>query len=350
MASCTKVVAATTSLAVLYQNGDVELDAPVYKYLPGFEANGKEKVTVRNLLLHNSGFSEGPSTSYCSKAFDCPETRKAQPQLSFDCRSKCYRALLADPLVRSPGTEYEYSDAGFMTIMYVVGRVARERGYVTEADLLSGCPGDTEGWEQCYYEAFARKYVFQAAGMKTAGYLPERSVWGKCAPTENQTAIYRHRQIQGEVHDENTYAMGGISGHAGVFSDVEDMIEFTKGWLFAPEDASKSGFLNRSTVETFVTQYNHSQSSRALGWNTNTDDAPDMGWNHLCGTLSKTTFMHIGFTGTMVCADPERQMGLVLLTNRVYPDRSTSSQTSAYRRKFSQKVQEIFDSIYPSAH
>ena len=344
MASCTKVIGPTSSLALLYQRGDVGLDDPVHKYLPGFEANGKESVTVRHLLLHNSGLPEGPSVSYCSKKFDCPETRKPQPQLSFDCRARCYRALLGDPLVRSPGAEYEYSDAGFMAVMYVVGRVAREKGYVQESDLRSDCPPDTDGWEQCFYEAFVRKYVFRATGMQNAAYLPGRELWKRCAPTANETAIYRHRQIQGEVHDENAFAMGGISGHAGVFADVDDVVAFTRRWLFA--GAQADGFLNETTVKTFVTQYNHSQSSRALGWNTNADDAPDKGWNHLCGTLSETTFTHVGFTGTMICADPERKMGLALLTNRVYPDSSTGSQTSAYRRKFSQKAQEIFDSIY----
>ena len=343
MASCTKVVAGTSSLALLYQSGDIRLDDPVYKYLPGFEANGKESVTVRHLLLHNSGLPADPRVGYPSKAFDCPETRKDQPQHSFSCRSKCYHQLLEQTLDTPAGTNYVYSDMSLMAIMNVVGRVAREKGYVRESDLRSDCPPDTDGWEQCFYEAFARKFVFQPLGMKLSCYLPDKELWKTCAPTVNETTFYRHRQVQGEVHDENTFAMGGISGHAGLFSNVNDLIGFTRRWLFPGSEAD--GFLNKTTVETFVTQYNHSQSSRALGWNTNADDAPDQGWGHACGTLSETTFMHIGFTGTMICADPERKMGLVLLDNRVYPDTSTASQTSEYRRKFAQKAQEIFDSL-----
>ena len=128
------------------------------------------------------------------------------------------------------------------------------------------------------------------------------------------------------------------AGHAGLFSDVHDLVAYTQAWL-----APRAGFLNATTLAAFTAQYDHAQSSRALGWNTNADDAEDHGWNYSCGTLSSRTFMHTGYTGTMICADPTRTLGVVLLTNRVYPDDATTRFIHDFRNKFTSTVQKIFD-------
>lgn len=152
--------------------------------------------------------------------------------------------------------------------------------------------------EQCYYEAYVRKFVIGQAGLKHSTFLPHVSVWPDCAPTENDTT-YLQRVIQGQVSDGNAYAMGGIAGHAGLFSTAPDALTIMQKWLFAgPSDA----FLNATTSQLWIREYNNSQSSRALGWNTNDPTVDDEGWNQSCGVMfSPRTFMHTGYTGTQVC-------------------------------------------------
>jgi len=349
MASCSKLVATTTAVATLYEKGLLDINAPTSKYLPAFAVNGKKDVTVRNLLLHNSGLKPDPDPGYSSKDFGCPETGKTHPEEVFTCRQKCFESLMNENLMHAPGESYEYSDENFMTLMNIVGKIARENNLVNQGDLRKDCMSvsssseDDDGTLQCYFEAYARK-LHQKAGMKNTGYLPDPSIWSRCAPTENETTgSYRRRQVQGEVHDENTFAMGGISGHAGVFSTIDDMVIFMRNWLFAPEVTTGSALINSTTSKLFITQANHSQSSRALGWNTNADDAEDHGFNHGCGTLSTSTFMHTGYTGPTICGDPVRRLATVLLCNRVYPDRSSSPLWIQFRREFNTLVQKIYD-------
>jgi len=348
MASCSKLLATTTSVATLYELGLLDLDAPVTRYLPSFASNGKDDILIRNLLLHNSGLKVDPDPGYSTAEFGCPETSKPLPQEAFTCRQKCFESLMDETPMHAPGESYEYSDENFMTLMNVVGKIARENNLVSASDLRKDCMAagvsdDDDGSLQCYFEAYTRK-VHAKIGLKNTGYLPDKSIWSRCAPTENETGSgYRHRQLQGEVHDENTFAMGGISGHAGLFSTIDDVISLMRAWLFAPEATTANTLFNSTTTTLFVTQANHSQSSRALGWNTNADDAEDHGFSHGCGTLSTTTFMHTGYTGPTICGDPVRRVATVMLCNRVYPDRSTGSLWVQLRRDFNTLVQKIWD-------
>jgi CubicO group peptidase (beta-lactamase class C family) len=197
MASCTKVVAGTTAAALLYQKGLLDLYAPVYKYIPGFDANGKHDVTVLHLLLHNSGLPADPSPGYETELFGCPETAKYHPEEAFTCRDKCYAQLLGQRLSREVGAKYVYSDMSLMAIMNVIGRIVRDAKLVTVADIRQDCPLSGDGWPQCYYEAYVRKHIFDTLGLsKATGYLPPRETWKNIAPTENETH-YRHRVIQG---------------------------------------------------------------------------------------------------------------------------------------------------------
>lgn len=126
--------------------------------------------------------------------------------------------------------------------------------------------------------------------MVHTGFLPALDKWPSCAPTENDTD-YRHEVMQGQVHDENSYALGGIAGHAGVFSTAPDLFILMNRLMFAQEN---DDYLNKTTVKLFTTEYNHTQSSRALGWNTNDPTVYDEGWNLTCGSMSAETFMHLG--------------------------------------------------------
>jgi CubicO group peptidase (beta-lactamase class C family) len=339
MASVSKVMGPTAAAAVLYQRGLLDLDSRVASWLPGYEAEGKGSTTVRHLLLHNAGLPCDPTPGYWQKVFGCPESAKASPELAFTCRDKCYRQLLEQKLIDPIGTKYRYCDECLMIAAFVVGAVVQRHGLVAQSELWPGCPLDTDGWQQCYYEAFVRRYVFAELGLTSTMYVPPFQAWWNIAPTENDT-WYRGRVVQGQIHDENTYAMGGIAGHAGVFSTAGDLVQFARRWLFAsPTD---SVFINSTTAKAFVTIQNKTQSSRAIGWNTNDPEARGWGDGGMCGTLSPRTFLHTGFTGTMLCADPDRGIAAVLLANRIYTTRD-NNKIDKFRQDWSTMVQKIFD-------
>jgi len=134
--------------------------------------------------------------------------------------------------------------------------------------------------------------------------------------------------------------MGGIAGHAGLFASLRDAISLTTSML----NASSRSFLNDTTIKLFTTEYNQTQSSRALGWNTNDPTAFDSGWNCSCGTLSPRTWMHLGYTGTMICGDPDRDVAMIFLTNRVYPTDANGKIRYA-RIAVGAAVQEALDAI-----
>jgi len=240
-------------------------------------------------------------------------------------------------------TVYVYSDLSFITLMYVAGKLARQFGYIQPSDLIPGCAVDIShpSTDQCYFEAYLRKYVFEPLHMRSTSFLPPKSVWPDAAPCENDTS-YLHRVIQGQVSDGNAYALGGIAGHAGLFSNVHDLYTLMHRVMFAKEDDRV--FINRTTAQFFIKEYNHSQSSRAIGWNTNDPTVFDYGWGLLCGTMSPTTFMHVGYTGTQMCGDPERKLITILLTNRVYPT-DANLKIADVRRHFNSAVVKVFDGL-----
>ena len=185
---------------------------------------------------------------------------------------------------------------------------------------------------------------------------------GSLPPTRNDT-WYRHEVHQGRVDDGNAYALGGISGHAGLFSNVDDMrilmhvrehflsccwlfrsnfllTFFIQAWLFE----EKPSLLNATTIKLWTTEYNHSVSCRALGWSTNDQTVVDRGWDGLCGSLSSRTFLHVGYTGTQICADPERGLYTILLTNRVYPS-GDNVKIEDFRRSWNDLIVKIYDNL-----
>lgn len=339
LASISKVFGSTTAAALLYQNGHLDLDAKVSDILPEYAQNGKGSTTIRNLFLHNAGLPCDPIPGYYQAKFGCPEAQKSDPKVSFSCRAKCFQQMMEQELINPIGSKYVYCDMCLMIAAHVIGKLAFKYGYVTSDDVIAGCPLDEDGWEQCYYDAFVRRYIFDALKLKNTMFNPPEEIWYRVAPTENDT-WYRHRIVQGQIHDENTYAMGGIAGHAGIFSTAGDLLTFTRKWLFAEKD--EVNFVNSTTSKYFTRIYNKSQSSRAIGWNTNDPEARGYGDGGMCGSLSPTTYLHTGFTGTMVCADPERELVVILLTNRIYKTRLNDLQ-DVIRPVWSTAVQEIFD-------
>jgi len=282
VASLTKPIVATTAVMMLAQRRDIDLDEPVSLYLPAFAAAASKdpnpawraRVTVRMLMLHDSGLPA--HVDFYKKA------KGKQAVLA---------AVMAEPLVREPGTQVEYSDLGFILLGEIVERL-------TGATL----------------DQFARNEIFAPLGMSSSLFNPPRSLRAQIAPTE-QDDTYRKRLIQGEVHDENAWAMGGVAGHAGLFSTAGDVATFAQMMLNGGVYAQRR-LLTRSIIEAFTAHKGIGDSARALGWDVPVDPSSS---GHY---FSAKSFGHTGFTGTSLWIDPQRGLFVVLLTNRVNPTRA----------------------------
>ncbi|HET9065315.1 MAG TPA: serine hydrolase domain-containing protein [Gemmatimonadales bacterium] len=279
MASLTKVIALTTLAMMAVDEGKLDLDATVVSYLPDF-ARGlgpKSSVTVRDLLLHDSGL---------------PAHRRLWEE-TFVRQGAILRTVTSD-LVEPPGTEMVYSDLGAITLMTIIEKLYGER------------------IDQLFEERIARPLH-----MTRSRYLPPRSWRKDIAPTENDP--WRGHILRGEVHDENASRLGGVSGHAGLFSTADDLLHFTE-WALA-------GALGRQIAgdpvpppefATWTIRQDHpAGSSRGLGW-----DTPS-GRSSAGTIMSARSFGHTGFTGTSIWIDPTRETIIILLTNRVNPTRNT---------------------------
>jgi CubicO group peptidase (beta-lactamase class C family) len=193
-----------------------------------------------------------------------------------------------------------------ITEMFVIGSVVKKHKLVPAAQFPPVCFGMTDSLV-CNFYAYVDVNVNQRYGLKDTSYIPDDA--SRTVP-QWFDPWYHHGLIQGYVSDQNAYALGGISGHAGVFSTATDMLRFIEVWI----NAEDPEYLDRATVALFTKIHNATQSSRALGWDTN---ANKMKW---CGALSDRTFFHIGFTGTEFCADPVNGVVTVLLANGRYPN------------------------------
>jgi beta-N-acetylhexosaminidase len=295
IASLTKVVVTTTLVAKLAE-GDfpvsLDLDAKIERYLPEWRtgqqnekglmnllgqspeaAEWRSRVTVRHLLTHTSGLP--PFKEYW-------RTSKSKE----DTLAK----IFAEPLDYEPGTKEVYSDLGIILMAEIVER-------------LTGRTLDDLG----------KTYVFSPLGMKDTMFHPPKTLWAWIAPTEFDGNL-RKRLVQGEVHDENAFAMGGVSGHAGVFSTAPDLAAFCQMLLNGGVYAHHR-ILKRATIAQFTAPQKLSNGARTLGWAVPTDGSSS---GHL---FSMHSFGHTGFTGTSIWIDPDRQLFVVLLTNRVHPTR-----------------------------
>jgi len=282
LASLTKVIATTTAAMVLVDRGDVELDVPVGRYLDEWSEGWKAEVTLRHLMLHRAGL---------------PPFRPFWREL--EGRAQYRAAIAALPREYDVGSRTVYSDIGLITLAFVIEEVT----------------GGT-------LDAFVEETVFEPLGMTSTGFNLPRSVWPSIAPTELDT-VFRYRHLRGEVHDENAFALGGVAGHAGLFSNARDLARFG-AWIGAAARAGRgldagapeasSGMPSTATVAAFTRRAN-GMSSRATGW-----DTPS-GRSSSGRFFSPGSFGHTGFTGTSLWVDPERDVFVVLLTNRVNPTR-----------------------------
>ena len=268
LASLTKVVGMTTAVMQLVDQGRVELDAPGQRYLPEWRGRYKDAVTVRQLLTHSAGL---------------PAWRPLYRE-ALDAEGA--RALaLATELDAVPGARMVYSDLGAIILGVVVER-------------LSGEPLDL----------VLRRTLFAPLGMRDTGYRPSPTLSVRSAPTEYDP--WRQRHLRGEVHDENAAILGGVAGHAGLFSTAHDLTRFAR-MLLGGGVLDGAQVLTPTTLARFTRVQDPALSHRALGWETAN------GVNSGGHRMSASAYGHTGFTGTSLWIDPERDAFVLLLTNRV---------------------------------
>jgi beta-N-acetylhexosaminidase len=273
LASLTKVVATTTMAMILVDEGRLDLDEKVQDFLPLFQGPGKDLVTVRHLLTHSSGV-DWWAPLY--KELKGPEAYLQRIQ--------------AMDLVYEPGTDYKYSDLGMILLGEILARVA-------------GQPLDE----------FVRERVFGPLAMTDTLYRPGEDLLPRIAPTEFDA--WRGRMVRGEVHDENAFALGGVAPHAGLFSTAGDLSRFAQ-MLLNGGVLEHHRIVSRDTVDLFTRKAGAGESTRALGWDTKSPEHSTAG-----SYFSPRSFGHTGFTGTSIWIDPDRELFLILLTNRVHPTR-----------------------------
>jgi CubicO group peptidase (beta-lactamase class C family) len=275
LASLTKVVATTAMAMILYERGLLDLEAPVTAIAPEFmdafaeDDERRRDVTVRMLLAHSSGLP-----AY-EKLFLRSRNREA-----------LLRAAFTTVLTAAPGTHAAYSDIGFIILGVALERLADES-----------------------LDAFCQREIFGPLGMMHTTFNPTHALKDSIPPTADDRS-FRHRVIQGEVQDENASVLGGVAGHAGLFSTAEDLAIFAHAML-------NGGYpiLRPPTVEFFARREATPEgTSRALGWDT--PSAPSQSGRY----FSAGSFGHLGYTGTSLWIDPDRQLSIALLTNRTWPD------------------------------
>jgi CubicO group peptidase (beta-lactamase class C family) len=280
MASLTKPVATGTSVMILMQQRKLKPDDLVSTHWPEFAANGKDKVTVEHLLLHTSGLTADNAIGDYA-----------------DGKAKALERVAALKPETPPGERFKYSDVGFIVLGELVERVG-------------GLPVDQ----------FAKKHVFEPLNMTDTGYTPGEALRKRIAPTGPRDG----KVILGTVHDPRAFKMGGVAGHAGLFSTADDMARYCR-MLLRGGELDGARVLDAKTVKLFTAAHavpvldkggKESKGLRAFGWDVDTSySAPR-------GELFKKGegYGHTGFTGTSAWLDPGTGTAVVVLTNRVHPD------------------------------
>lgn len=280
IASLTKVAATTAAAMLLVQRGRLDLGLLLGELLPGFvigrdDAHRARQITLAHLLAHSSGLP-----GYV----DLYRTAHTPAQM--------LKASLAIPIEAEPGSRALYSDPGFLLLGKAI-------------EVITGEPLDL----------WCAREIFAPLAMTATGFNPLSTERALIPPTEIDRH-FRQRTIQGEVQDENAAAMNGIAGHAGLFSNVADLLRFAAAVLEALPAAEQKTLFHTETVARFARRQPPAGSARALGWDTPSDVASSAG--HL---FSVHSIGHLGFSGCSLWLDLDARIAVVLLTNRTWPDR-----------------------------
>jgi CubicO group peptidase (beta-lactamase class C family) len=270
LASLTKPIATATSVMQLIERGQVRLRDRVADHIPEFGQEGKEGISVEQLLIHMSGLiADNPLSDYLDgEELAFQRIWKLKPQ--------------ADP-----GARFIYSDVNYIVLAELVRRVSGK-------DI----------------HRFTQENLFGPLGMRETGFLPEENLRRRAAPTQQRNDQW----MQGEVHDPRAYELGGIAGHAGLFSTAEDLAVYAQMMLDQGTYGGKR-VLSPAMVDAMTRSYPVSSGQRGLGWDKQTGFSSNRG-----ELMSERAFGHGGFTGTGIWIDPEHQLFVIFLSNRVHPD------------------------------
>ncbi len=287
LASITKVVSTTTAVMKLIDENKLALDDEIWKFIPEFDTDEKRQITIRDMLLHQSGLP--PFRVYVDSLKD---------------RASIIRAIKNEPLTYETGTDYVYSDLGMILLAEIVSLVA-DRGI----------------------DGYMRKEFYYPMGMYGAYFNPRKvSRWyvNRIPPTEIDT-VYMRGLVQANVHDERAYFLDGVAGHAGLFATADDLAKYSTMLLNGGVYSGKR-YLSSEIIEEFTTKQSD-LSGRGLGF----DRKSPEGFTTAGQLSSIDTFGHLGFTGTSMWIDREKNMAVILLTNRTYPNRSYGRRISRIR-------------------
>lgn len=302
MASLTKPIATATSIMILFEQGKLRLDDRVDRYLPAFGNSGKEKATIRDLLTHQAGLIPDNALS------DYKQGRDQAFQNIFDL--KAYYA---------PKTRFAYSDVGFILLDKLI-------------EELSGMQVDE----------FSEQHIFEPLGMTETCFCPSEELSARAAPTTKRDGQW----LLGEVHDPRAFEMGGVAGHAGLFSTSDDLAIYAQ-MLLSGGSLQGTRILSEPTLQLMTTPNEivegKKRSLRGLGWDMLTGYSSNRGEN-----MSRRAFGHGGFTGTVIWIDPELDLFIIFLSNRVHPDGSGSINHLAGRIA-TLVVSSVDDDLRPSS-
>ncbi len=270
LASLTKPIATAASIALLLEDKKIQLTDKIESHWPEFGKEGKAAITLEHLLLHTGGLiADNPLEDYR------------------DGRQKALeRICLLKPLA-DPGKQFKYSDVGYIVLGELVERVG----------------GET-------LDDFACKRLFEPLGLRETGFRPNQDLAKRTAPTEKRGDVW----LRGEVHDPRAHLLGGVAGHAGLFSTADDLAVFAQMLLNGGTYHGRR-ILKEQTVRLMTAPRRVPQGQRTLGWDARTVFSSNRGEG-----FSEKSFGHTGFTGTSIWIDPEQQTTVIFLSNRVHPN------------------------------
>lgn len=270
MASITKPVVTATSIMQLVEQGKIRLRDPVVEYLPEFKGHGKEEITVEQLMLHTGGL--------------IPDTALSEYENGW---AEAYEKMCQMKPQAAPGERFRYSDVGFQLLGEIVSRV-------------SGQP----------LEEYTKQHIFEPLGMKDSGYNPPEELHSRAAPTEKQG----DKWLRGVVHDPRARRTAGVAGHAGLFSTADDIAIYSQALIDAWH-GSESKILSPTTVREMTRGRDATGGNqRTWGWDSKSAFSRNRG-----ETMTASAFGHGGFTGTALWIDPELELTVLLLSNRLHP-------------------------------
>lgn len=282
LASLTKVIATTTVAMILEEGGQLDLGRTIGSYLPEFNTTEKSQITVRQLLTHSSGLEAGANIYRTARG-----------------REQYLQQISTRPLEYTPGTNMIYSDWNMIVLQLVMERIT----------------GKT-------LDVLATEKIFKPLGMTDTQFQPSISLRSRIAPTQVDDG--RGGLLWGTVHDENAWAIGGVAGHAGLFSTARDLALFSMMILNGGEGSNGNRIAKPATIARWTSRQGR-ESTRTLGW-----DSPD-GGSSAGQFFSPWSFGHTGFTGTSIWIDPEKDLFVVVLTNRVNPTQNNTRHVQLRR-------------------